>query len=239
MKKIICAALACVLCASAAVGMSGCGCSNETSNKPGYVVPTTEPDLKNDDFGFFILNQNELMITSYLGSSKDIVIPETFNNYTVTVIGHSVFMEKDITSVTMPDTIKEIQDYSFASNRNLKTVKLSNNLQVIGTNCFFNCRALESIELPATIKKVDVFAFSAAGLKSVTIPESSTFTKLDEFVFSQCQDLTEVILPATMTNIAENTFADCPNEITIKAPSGSYGLAYAKNNNFKFEELKR
>ena len=69
MKKFICAALACVLCASVSVGMSGCGCSNNTSDKPGYVVPTTEPDLKNDEFGFFILNQNELMITSYLGSS--------------------------------------------------------------------------------------------------------------------------------------------------------------------------
>ena len=239
MKKFICAALACVLCASVSVGMSGCGCSNNTSDKPGYVVPTTEPDLKNDEFGFFILNQNELMITSYLGSSKDIVIPETFNNYTVTVIGHSVFNDKGITSVTMPDTIKEIQDYCFSSNRELKSVKLSSNLQVIGTNCFFNCRSLESIELPASLKKVDVYAFSAAGLKSVTIPESTTFTQLDQFVFYQCQELTEVILPATMTNIAENTFAYCPNEITIKAPTGSYGLSYAKSNNFKVEEIKR
>ncbi len=237
MKKFICTALACLLCASVSVGFAGC--SNDDSSQPGYVVPATEPDLKNNEFGFFILNQNELMITSYLGSDKDITIPETVNDYTVTVIGHSVFNNKDITSVTMPDTIKEIQDYAFSSNRNLTSVKLSNNLQVIGTNVFFNCRSLKSIELPASLKSVDVYAFSAAGLESVTIPESTTFTTLDQFVFYQCQDLKEVILPPTMTNIAENTFADCPNEITIKAPSGSYGLSYAKNNDFKFEEIER
>lgn len=237
MKKFMCTALACLLCASVSVGFAGC--SNEKSNQPGYSVVATEPDLKNEEFGFFILNQNELMVTSYLGSSKDIVIPETFNNYTVTVIGRGLFNNDDITSVTMPDTIKEVQDYAFAGNKNLTSVKLSSNLKVIGTNAFFNCKKLESIELPASLETVDVYAFSAAGLKTVTIPESTTFTQLDQFVFFQCQNLTEVTLPATMTNIAENTFSDCPNEITIKAPTGSYGLSYAKSNNFKYEEIQR
>jgi len=236
MKKFICTALACLLCASVSVGFTGC--SSNDSSQPGYVVPATEPDLKNEEFGFFIINQNELMITEYLGTSKDVTIPETFNNYTVTVIGHSVFNDKEITSVTMPDTIKEIQDYAFSSNRTLTSVKLSNKLELIGSNAFFNCRNLKSIELPASLKNVDVYAFSAAGFESVTIPESTTFTSIDQFVFYQCQDLKEVVLPATMTNIADNAFADCPNEITIKAPAGSFGLSYAKQNNFKSEEIK-
>lgn len=234
MKKILCTILACALCATA---MAGCGCSNSSSQEPGYRITATEPDLKNENFGFYILNKEEVMITTYYGSSKDVTIPETMDNYKVTVIGHSVFNDKDITSVTMPDSIKEIQDYAFSSNQNLTSVKLSNNLEVLGTNVFFNCRKLESIELPATIKEVGVYCFSAAGLKSVTIPSSTTFTQLDQFVFYQCQNLTEVTLPATMTNIAENTFADCPNKITIKAPSGSYGLNYAKTNGFNSEEI--
>ena len=232
MKKILCTILACALCATA---MAGCGCSNSSSQEPGYRITATEPDLKNENFGFYIINKEEVMITAYYGSSTDVTIPETMDNYKVTVIGHSVFNDKGITSVTMPDSIKEIQDYAFSSNENLTSVQLSNNLQVLGTNVFFNCRNLESIELPATIKEVGVYCFSAAGLKSVTIPSSSTFTQLDQFVFYQCQNLTEVTLPATMTNIADNTFADCPNKITIKAPSGSYGLNYAKTNGFNSE----
>ena len=226
-----------MLCASVSIGFSGCGCSNSSSQEPGYRVTPTEPDITNDEFGFFILNKNEVMITKYTGSDKDVKIPESYENYKVTVLGRSLFNGKDVTSVEIPDTVKEIQDYAFSSNRNLKSVKLPKNLETIGTNAFFNCSSLESIELPASLKEIGVFAFSAAGLKSVTIPESKTLTKLDQYVFFQCQELTEVTLPATVTSIAENTFADCPNKITINAPKGSYAINYAKTNKFDFKEV--
>ena len=237
MKKLLCALLACMLCASVSIGFSGCGCSNSSSQEPGYRVTPTEPDITNDEFGFFILNKDEVMITKYTGSDKDVKIPESYENYKVTVLGRSLFNGKDVTSVEIPDTVKEIQDYAFSSNRSLKSVKLPKNLETIGTNAFFNCSSLESIELPASLKEIGVFAFSAAGLKSVTIPESKTLTKLDQYVFFQCQELTEVTLPATVTSIAENTFADCPNKITINAPKGSYAINYAKTNKFDFKEI--
>lgn len=237
MKKVLCALLACMLCTSATIGLSGCGCSNSGSQEPGYKVTATEPDLKNDEFGFFILNKNEVMVTKYTGSDKEIKIPESYENYKVTVVGRSLFNSKDITSVEIPDTVKEIQDYAFASNRNLKSVKLSKNLEIIGTNAFFNCAALESIELPASLKEIGVYAFSAAGMKSVTIPESKTLSKLDQYVFYQCQELTDVYLPATITSIEDNTFADCPNKITIHGPKSSYAANYAKTNNFEFEAV--
>ena len=237
MKKIVCALLACMLCASVSIGLSGCGCSNNSSQEPGYKVTATEPDLTNDEFGFFILNKDEVMITKYTGSGKDVKIPESYENYKVTVLGRSLFNGKDISSVEIPDTVKEIQDYAFSSNRNLKSVKLPKNLETIGTNAFFNCSSLESIELPASLKEIGVYAFSAAGLKSVTIPESKTLTTLDQYVFFQCQELTEVTLPSTITSIAENTFADCPNKITINAPKGSYAISYAKTNKFDYKEV--
>lgn len=226
-----------MLCASVSIGFSGCGCSNSSSQEPGYRVTPTEPDITNDEFGFFILNKDEVMITKYTGSDKDVKIPESYENYKVTVLGRSLFNGKDVTSVEIPDTVKEIQDYAFSSNRSLKSVKLPKNLETIGTNAFFNCSSLESIELPASLKEIGVFAFSAAGLKNVTIPESKTLTKLDQYVFFQCQELTEVTLPATVTSIAENTFADCPNKITINAPKGSYAINYAKTNKFDFKEV--
>ena len=242
MKKILCALLACMLCASVSIGFSGCGCSNNSSQEPGYRVKATDPDLTSDEFGFFILDtgkkDKEVMVTKYTGSGKDVKIPESYENYKVTVIGRSLFNGNDISSVEIPDTVKEIQDYAFSSNINLKSVKLPKNLESIGTNAFFNCPSLESIELPATLKEISVYAFSAAGFKSVTIPESKTLTKLDRFVFYQCQELTDVYLPATITSIADDTFDDCPNKITIHAPKSSYSANYAKTHNFEFKEVK-
>lgn len=240
MKKIICAALALAMCATAALGFSGCGCNdkNGNSNKPGYVVPTTQPDLKDENFGYYIISSEELMLTTYFGSSKDIVIPEKFQDRKITIIGHSVFNNEDITSVEIPDTVTEIQDYAFASNNNLKSVKMSKNLKVMGTNVFFACRSLESIELPDTLKKIGPYAFAAAGLKSVTIPESTTFSSLDQYVFYQCGSLSEVTLPVTMTNIADDTFDQCAPDLTFKCRENSYGESYAKSHGYKFEAIK-
>lgn len=243
MKKIFCTLLAGIMAASAAASLSGCGCDNKKTvggtGEPGYKVVATDPDFQDKEFGFYRINNEELMVSSYFGNSKDIVIPDSFQNYKVTIVGRSLFNSADINSVTIPDSVTEIQDYSFAANKNLSKVTLSKNLKVIGNNAFWNCPALTSIELPASLKKIGVYAFSATGLTSVTIPESKTLSSLDQFVFFQSKSLKEVTVPITITSIADNTFDQCDSGLTIKAYSNSYGLSYANKHNLKSEELKR
>lgn len=245
MKRIISVLLASVVLAACALAFSGCGCNKSQSgesdikNLNGYVMPTTQPDLKDDNFGFYIINSDELMLTRYYGSDTNVTIPETFRDYKVTIIGHSVFHTSKIESVVIPDSITEIQDYAFASNTHLTSVTLSKNLKVLGTNVFFNCTKLTSIELPATLKKIDAFTFCGAGLTSITVPESKTFTSLSQYMFFQCPNLKEVTLPATITDIPDNCFEQCPSDMVIKAYSDSYALSFAKNHNLKYEEISR
>ena len=62
---------------------------------------------------------------------------------------------------------------------------------------------------------------------------------LKEKVFFQCSELKEVILPISITGIADDTFEQCSEDLVIKAYTGSYGLSYAQSHNIKFEELSR
>lgn len=231
MKKILCAVIACAIGTSAlCLG----GCSSKKSDDAGYTVETTSPDLVEGDFGFFVLNQDEIMITEYRGTDKNVIVPNTCNGYKVAVIGASVFSQKDIETVVIPDSVTEIQEYAFSSCYSLKTIKVSENLKLIGTNAFFNTPALEKIDFPATLEEIGVYAFCGSGLKSVTIPTNSALTSLTDYVFYQCRNLKEVTLPDTVTDIKETTFASCPNSIVIKAPSGSYAEQYAADNKFEF-----
>lgn len=241
MKKILCALLACAVCATTAAGLAGCGCSkkpsaNGNNQQPGYVVEPTEPDLKDGDFGFFIINSEELMVSKYYGSKKNVEIPETYNNYKITVIGDGIFNDdRVIESVTMPDSIKEIKDYAFSSCPNLSSVKFSQNLKVLGHCVFFNTRNLKTIELPDSLEQLGTRTFSATGIESITIPKNDKLTSIDDFVFYQCQNLKEVTIPGTVTNIKDNAFGECPNKITLKAPTGSYTESYAKKNSLGFQ----
>ena len=247
MKKIVCAILACAMCASVAVSFSGCGCENKktkntnsNSNSAGYKVETTAPDLEDENFGYYKLNNKEVKVTVYKGNEKNVTIPETVDGHSITVVGHSIFQANDnIESVTLPDTVTEIQDYAFSTCKNLTKVNIPEGVKTIGQNAFWNCQKLEEITLPSTLKKIDWYAFSATGLKSVTIPESTTLTELKEKVFFQCASLTEVNLPLTITKISADTFEQCSDDLVIKAYNGSYGISYAKQNNIKFEELAR
>lgn len=237
MKRILCFLMACTMCASAAVGLSGCGCDDNTSNssKPGYKVEPTEPDLTNGDFGFFIINQEELMITKYTGSDMVIEIPESYKNYKVTVIGASVFNDSKITEVTIPSSIKQIEDYAFSSCHSLTKVNLSEGLEILNNSVFFNCSELREIKLPSTLKEIGPRAFSGTALNNVVLPDSGKLTKIDEYAFYQSLELTDITIPPCITSIPDNAFEGCKNEVTIHGANGSYAQSYAKKNNLKFK----
>ena len=248
MKKILSAIIALALCASVAVGASGCGCeknkktaknTTSTSSGPGYKVEPTNPDFEEGQFGFYRLNDNEVKVTVYNGNEKNIEIPATANGSKVTVVGANLFQASDIESVKIPEGVTEIQKHAFSSCQNLKEVNFPDGLKVIGENAFWNCKKLEKIELPSTLKKIEWYAFSATGVKSISIPLSDTLSTLPEKVFFQCSNLSEVTLPLSITNIADDTFAECADNLTIKAYTGSYGVSYAKNHNIKLEEMPR
>lgn len=185
MKRILCFLMACTMCASAAVGLSGCGCDDNTSNssKPGYKVEPTEPDLTNGDFGFFIINKEELMITKYTGSDTVIEIPESYKNYKVTVIGASVFNDSKITEVTIPSSIKQIEDYAFSSCHSLTKVNLSEGLEILNNSVFFNCSELREIKLPSTLKEIGPRAFRVRHLTMLSFPTAVNLQRLMNMLF--------------------------------------------------------
>ena len=180
MKKILCALIAGAMCATMVFGLAGCGCSNK--NEPGYTIEATKPDLTNNGFGYYIVNSNELMVTEYTGNEKNIVIPDSYNNYKVTSIGPNAFSDKEIESVTIPDTVTEIEGHASQSCANLKSVTLSKNLKTLGNNVFFLCTSLEQVTVPGSVTDLGLYTFQGSGVKSVTI-ESGSLEEIREYVF--------------------------------------------------------
>lgn len=249
MKKIVSAILAAVLCASVAFASAGCGCqkskteddaTKSSDNAPGYKVEPTDPSLVKGDFGYYHLNENEVKVTQYNGKSKKVEIPASVDGAAVTVIERDLFKESDIESVTIPDSVTEIQDYAFARCNSLKEIVIPEGVKTIGSHAFWYCENLEKITLPKTLKKIGPYAFSASGITSIVIPETdNVLSTLDEYLFFQCPKLAEVTIPLSITGIAETAFNECPKDMVIKAYTGSCGAQYAKSHNIKLEELKR
>lgn len=104
---------------------------------------------------------------------------------------------------------------AFYGCKNLTRVTFPEGLTAIGQNCFRNCAKLESIELPSSVRTLDIYAFYGCKLlTSVVIPEG--VEAIPRFLFDSCTALTDVTLPSTLKSIGAEAFeATGLEEITI------------------------
>ena len=76
----------------------------------------------------------------------------------------------------------------------MKLVVLSEGVKSIGFRAFLQCRGLESLTIPASIKRIEEFAFEGcSGLKSVTMCGERPEAK--EKVFDKCDNLAAIHVP--------------------------------------------
>ena len=159
----------------------------------------------------------------------------------LTSLGYNAFYRcLALEQIELPDSLTELEGEVFYMCTKLKSVKLPSQLESIGVGAFQYCSALESVTLPTSLEKIGEYAFSASGLRSVTIPSFKKLSTLPQYMFYQCFSLSEVTLPRTIAGIDgkdNNAFDECSADLTIKAPKGSFGESLAKEKNYKFKEI--
>lgn len=148
-----------------------------------------------------------------LAKTPEIVIPSfDEKGHPVVAIGERVFSgnwnEYDgLTSVIIPDSIREIGDYAFGDNPNLKELDIPDSVVKIGMNALQNC-GFESIKLPANLTVISgCLLQDNASLTSVTIPEHVEV--IEKFVFMGCTSLAEINLPAGLVSVGNYSFDGC------------------------------
>lgn len=128
-------------------------------------------------------------ITSYSGSDFMIIVPESieYNGYTfpIDAIGANVFQNNtNISSVILPNSIKQIGNYVFDGCNNLRTVSIPELTTSIGHYAFRGCNNISSIELPDNITYVGEGVFYESGITAVTIP--SRLNSIPNNAFHYC-----------------------------------------------------
>ncbi len=196
MKKYLAIALAALLLVGSLASCVG--------TNPGAIDDyTPEVDYLVTEQGTFYFEEAEgetAILVNYNGkATKDdhVVIPATWGDRTVTVIGEKAFYSlASVVEVTIPDTVVkidkyafarcteltainlpagmlEISDYAFAECDKLATVNLGSSLLTIGEKAFWGCVSLSDIPLPATVETIKDAAFwGCTALTAVEFPES-------------------------------------------------------------------
>ena len=133
----------------------------------------------------------------YCSSLKNITLP---NNKSLNVLQNYSFKGTAITSITIPNSVTQIQSGVFEECKNLETIIIPNSVTSILDSAFLKCVSLTNITIPNGVTSMRDFLFgNCSSLTSVTIPDSVTM--IGSSTFSYCKALTSITIPSAVTRI--------------------------------------
>lgn len=170
-------------------------------------------------------------------------------------IGEHAFERAGISSINMPASVKYIGNFAFSECKNLNEVTFKNgtsvgldsfsltpwlnNLKDDDNFCIYNGILFDyvpsdksEIVIPDGIKEIAGGAFSDGlqnmNITKVTIPEG--VTKIGEFAFSECRNMSDLYVPSTVKTIEYGAFDFCDN-ISFSGP-GADTAKYELDNKY-------
>lgn len=106
----------------------------------------------------------------------------------------------------------------------IESIDLTNtNLISLGDYMFADCKSLNTVKLPSTLKSIWNHAFCNSSLSSITFPRS--LQKIDAWAFQNTQ-LTNVVIPTQCSSIEQGAFIDNANLTTVVINGLECYLAY-------------
>ena len=150
-----------------------------------------------------------------LKTLEALVIPDG-----VTEIANSAFgYLPNITSVTIPASVKKIGDLAFGSvySHNIETVTYKGRLKDwcdIIINDYLSVYAMQSIKMSD--------GKDLRTLTKITADDIAGATKIGDYAFAACNALTDVVIPESVTRIGECAFDSCSalESVTFKITDG-------------------
>jgi len=126
----------------------------------------------------------------------------------VTTIPYGCFNDSGITSVEIPDTVSTIASYAFHGCTNLESVHLPESVTSIADEVFTYCSSLKEINWPSGVENIGWHQFRGTALTEFTVP--ATVKKVESYAFKDCTKLEKLVFESkdtlvTGSQIFENT----------------------------------
>ena len=141
-------------------------------------------------------------IKTYTGAGGAVVLPNQLQGKIVTGIDPWAFNNKNLTSLTIPETVTTIGAYAFYQNQ-LTSVTLPSHLTSINDGVF-SLNRLTNVILPNNLSTIGNYAFSGNELASIDIPNSVTC--IGDHAFSN-NEIVNVKISDGMEIIGASAFA--------------------------------
>ena len=171
-----------------------------------------EPQWSYDSGNMYVMPEGEL--------SGDVTVPAEVDGYAVNAIKYNAFnSNNEITSLTMPDTLRAIQSGAISWMDGLTSVTLNEGLEYIGSN-FQNCNALTSLTIPASVRIVDGAIGSCENLKEIYFEGACPLFLNTDWCFDWLSDDYVIYVPDDQLDAYAAALAEVNGAAEHLQPSG-------------------
>ena len=182
----------------------------------------------------------DIIIPNYITKIDDHSFDSKYNlssvtfeeNSQLTSIGSYVFQYcRNLTSVTIPNSVKSIGKYAFSYCHSLTSITIPSSVTSISDNAFSNCNNLTSVTFEEGSQLTTLYnSFNNnENLKTIELEKCTKLTSIKQFAFSKCTSLTSITIPSSVTSIASDAFTQCImhkdnfiNKSTLNAEENNY-----------------
>ncbi len=174
---------------------------------------------------------------------KSVVVPEG-----VITIGKSAFAWCDnLTQITLPKSVKQIANNFIERDNKLETINISpdnpnyiakNNflLSKDGTILYSYPKTTGEVVIPNGVQIISQGLFHNTYVTKITFP--STLKTLEDDVFYNCSELTEILLPSSLVTFGSQKFEFCRNLKAINTFEANKTKNYISENGILYNEDK-
>ena len=114
---------------------------------------------------------------------------------------------------TVPASVIRLGESSFSNVPALTSLTLPNGLKTIEDKALWNCENLVALNLPSSLESIGWRSLGYIKVSSIVVPEN--ITQLWDLFLSRCPELTSVELPSTLTEMRGDVLADDPKLKTV------------------------
>ena len=182
---------------------------------------------ENKPTDFVYSGDKQYLISAYIGTQTDMIIPAYIGGVPVTSIQYRAFSNvTDITKVFVPDTVEYIGQSAFSGSANITEITIP----FIGGQAdgYYPFGYIFGGTQGAPVSQRDKYGNSAryyipTTLKKVTITKQNW---VPSYAFETCSNFEEIILPLFITSIGERAFSECSSlkQINVGTDVESIGM---------------
>ena len=176
----------------------------------------------------------EIIHSSYV---MDLSIPAAIDGHSMKRISANAFSygNEELWRVTIPSSVSFIGKSAFSS-AGIHTISIPEGVQTIENFTFLNCKRLYEVGLPATLTRINPGAFlGCTTLLSISLPEG--LTSIGAQAFGSCKSLHTLTIPESVTDIDADAFIDCP-ELILLVYQGSYAEQYVNEHHIRHDLIR-